>query len=360
MIGDRIKQARTAAGLSQRDLAAWAGISAMAVHKYEAGKNTPSSGVLLALARALGVRTEYFFRASAVELKEVEYRKHARLPKKILRQIEGDVIEQIERYLELEEYLPSRPIEPFQVPKGVPEQIDDPEQIEHAAQAVRDAWALGVDPIYALMDTLEERGIKVFRTDAIHGQRFDGLAAAVDGIPIIVVDANWPGDRQRFTLAHELGHRILKGRLAEGIDEEKAAHRFAGAFLVPESEVRKELGERRHWLEPRELCVLKKAYGLSMQAWVYRARDAGILNAQSHRDTMRFFREHGWHLKEPCEEYPQEEPQLFMQLVFRALAEELIGESKAAELLRVSMEDFHRIRDVGRSRKELAGDGLDS
>ena len=49
----------------------------------------------------------------------------------------------------------------------------------------------------------------------------------------------WPGndkarpERQRFTLAHELGHLMLEGRLADGLDEEKACNRFAGAFLAP-------------------------------------------------------------------------------------------------------------------------------
>jgi len=110
MIGERIQQARKASGLSMRDLAEKAGISAMAISKYESNKNTPSSGVLLAMSKALGVRTEYFFRQAKVELKEVEYRKHSKLPKKILNKIEGDVIEQIERYLQLEEILPTSPI----------------------------------------------------------------------------------------------------------------------------------------------------------------------------------------------------------------------------------------------------------
>ena len=44
MIGERIKQARKATGLSLRTLADRAGVTAMAISKYEAGKSTPSSG----------------------------------------------------------------------------------------------------------------------------------------------------------------------------------------------------------------------------------------------------------------------------------------------------------------------------
>lgn len=346
MIGERIKQARMAAGLSLRELAEKAGISAMAISKYETNKSTPSSGVLLSLAQALGVRVEYFFRSAKVALKEVEYRKHAKLPKKMLQQIEGDVLEQVERYLELEEYLPVSPIKQFKTPKGMPKKIQNYKEIEVVADRVRQEWQLGTDPIPDLIDTLEQQGIKVLQSKALHDEKFDGLTAIVDHAPVIVVGRDWPGDRQRFTLAHELGHLILKDRLVKRLDEEIAANRFAGAFLVPAAEVLKELGPRRTWLEPMELCVLKKAYGLSMNAWKHRAKDLEIISSTNYLEIVKYFRKHGWHKKEPCVEYPREEPSLFMQLIFHALAEDLISESKAAELLGVSQSEFHAIRNV--------------
>ena len=346
MIGDRILQARKAAGLSMRALAERAQISAMAISKYETNKSTPSSGVLLSLADALGVRVEYFFRTSKVQLKEVEYRKHSKLPKKTLDQIEGDVIEQIERFLELEEFLPVSPIELFTLPDDLPfvESYDD---IEHVAGLVRHAWGLGNNPIPDLIDTLEEKGIKVFQSNALHGEQFDGLAAQVDGTPVVVVGRDWPGDRQRFTLAHELGHLVLADRLAQDMDEEKAANRFAGAFLVPASEVIKELGNRRKWLDPIELCILKSSYGLSMQGWMHRAHDLSILSEVAYKNMWRYFNQKNWRKKEPGEQYKPEKPKLFMQLVFHACAEDLITESKAAELLGKSISEFRSIRNAG-------------
>ncbi len=53
--------------------------------------------------------------------------------------------------------------------------------------------------------------------------KFDGLAARVSGMPIVVVGRHWPGDRQRFTLAHELGHLMLQGCLAPDLDEFRLA-----------------------------------------------------------------------------------------------------------------------------------------
>ena len=346
MIGERIQQARKASGLSLRAIAEKAGISAMAISKYENNKSTPSSGVLLALAKALGVRTEYFFRHVSAELREVEYRKHSRLPKKILQQIEGDVLEQVERYLDLEEILPVSPIQPFELPEDLLEKVNELDEIEILANQLRDAWQLGRNPIQDLTGTLEERGIKVFQTQALHDGKFDGLACMVNRAPIIVVGSEWPGDRQRFTLTHELGHLVLEDRINEQLDIEKAANRFAGAFLVPASEVIKELGHKRTWFEPRELCVLKKAYGLSMGGWLHRAKDLSIVSDATYLQMIKFFRKLGWHKQEPCDEYPREEPQVFIQLVFHALAEDFISESKAAELMGKPLVEFRALRKV--------------
>ncbi|GBE09284.1 hypothetical protein BMS3Abin11_02415 [bacterium BMS3Abin11] len=352
MIGERIQLARKASGLSMRNLAERAGISAMAISKYEANKNTPSSGVMLSLSKALGVRTEYFFRQSEIKLKEVEYRKHSKIPRKVLDQIEGEVIEQMERFFQLEEFLPVMPVEKFSLPKGLKAKIDSYSDIEKISNLFRKSWGLGCNPIPDLTDALEERGIKVFLSSIPHDDKFDGLAAQVNGIPVIVVGKDWPGDRQRFTLAHELGHLALAGRLPDDLDEEKAANRFASAFLVPESEAIKELGESRSRLEPVELCILKETYGLSMRGWIYRASDLGILNKSDARKMWGYFRRNNWVKNEPGSPYPSEQPKLFKQLVFHALAEDLISESRAADLLSMPLIDFRKLRKVGSCEQE--------
>lgn len=58
-----LEQARTAAGLSQAELAAAAGISRQAVSAIEAGRHRPGIDAALALARAVGVGVETLFGA---------------------------------------------------------------------------------------------------------------------------------------------------------------------------------------------------------------------------------------------------------------------------------------------------------
>jgi len=347
MIGERIKQARTAAGLSTRELAEKAGVSAMAISKYERGESAPSSRVLLELAKALGVRIDYFFRQAQLTLERVSYRKHRDMPAKEERKILADVQDKIERWLELESFLTTPWSVPFEAPKKLPAQVAGYDQIEDVAIMVREAWDLGLNPIPDLIDTLEERGITVIATPFDAGQKFDGFSAKANGKPVIVINETAPGDRQRFTLAHELGHLILKERLARRkLDEEDACNRFAGAFLVPKQYVIKALGNRRTWLEPQELALLKAEWGLSMGGWTYRARDLDILPQIHMRSIWNLFREHGWDKKEPEPQYPREQTRLFKQLVYHALAEDMVSESKAAELLGMSLMQLHACRKM--------------
>ena len=346
MIGSRIERARRAAGLSLRALAEQVDLSAMAISKYERDEVTPNSQVLLRLSKALGVRVEYFFRPEIVELEGVEFRKRAALSKADQNRILADVQDRLERWAALDEIFPPGEGMHFRIPDNLPEQVESMDAIEGFAVKVRDAWELGHNPIPDLVDTLEEHGIRVIVTPYIGKERFDGLAARVGEMPVIAIGSEWPGDRQRFTLAHELGHLMLDGRLGEDLDEEKACDRFAGAFLVPGEMVIEALGAKRRWLEPRELLLLKQEYGLSMAAWSYRARDMGVLDKTTHGKFWGYLRKHGWARNEPGPQYPSETTRLFEKRVYHALAEDWVGESKAAELLGIPLAELRACRNM--------------
>lgn len=347
MIGERIQQARKAAGLSLRALADKADISAMAISKYENNQSTPSSGVLLNLGKALGVRTEYFFRRMVVELENVNHREHEQLPVKEEQKVIADVKEQLERWLELEEVVPAPWSIPFTLPDSIKKPVTSYDEIENVAIKMRQHWNLGLNPIHDLIDTIETKGIKVLITQYDGHKNFNGLSAQVNGAPVVVVGKNWVGDRQRFTLAHELGHLVLHGLIGEELDEELACHRFAGAFIAPKDAVISSFGEHRTRLELQELLLLKLEWGLSMQAWSYRAKDVGIISKVTHGKLwgqyLRHWKDAG---EEPGPQYEKEKNRLFSQLIYRALAEDRISESKAAELIGMSITDFHACRKM--------------
>lgn len=346
MIGERLYRARKATDLSMQALGERCGVSANMIKKYEHNQSMPRSPVLLKLAKALGVRTEYFFRPVTVELSGIEYRKRSSTGTKVLRRIEADVLDQAERWQALANLWPNFPVPNFQNPVMLDQPVDSLEAVDAIAEQVRMAWSLGLNPIHDLIDTLESRGILVIITDVDNDSVFDGLQARVAGKPFVVVSSHASGDRQRFTLAHELGHLILHNQLADGLDEEKACNRFAGAFLLPAGSLREQLGDHRHTLEPRELYLLKHEYGISMGAIAYRAGDLGIISASTLRKLFVLFSRNRWKKQEPGKPYPQEETVLYQQLVYRALGEGLLGEGKAAELLGMPLMTFHQERKL--------------
>lgn len=344
MLGERLKRAREAAGHSLRSLAEQIEISHTLLSQYEKGAKTPDSGVLVRLARTLGVRSEYFLRSAEYSLEGLEFRKRSGLRARDEKRIRAEVLDQVERRLELENLFPAL-ARGFESPAGLPERVADQEAVEELASRLREAWGLGHGPIADMVDTLEGQGFRVVMVDVDPSARFDGLTAEVGGHPVVVVGRHWPGDRQRFTLAHELGHRILTGRLVEGLDEEKACNGFAGAFLAPRASVLESLGPKRTWLEPQELAMLKEEFGLSMLGWVIRARQLGILQASNYERMARYFSKHGWRKQEP-RSYPAEKAHLFPQMVYRALAEQRISESKAAELLAMPLAELRAQRNL--------------
>jgi len=338
-IGARILQARKIRGFSLRDVGEQANLSAQAISKYERGLDIPGSASLLRLSRALDLPVEFFVRPQRVLTIEPDYRKRSTLPKKQEEALQARILGWLDRYLEIEEIRFRDCREPA-FPPGFPRAVETPEAVEQVALALRDAWQLGRDPIESLTDLLEDKGIRVGLIEA--EQRFDACTfrAEVDGrsLPVIVARQGMPGDRQRFSLAHELGHLMLQpgGDLAA----EPAANRFAASFLVPASAARFELGDHRRSLDLYELHLLKHKYGLSMQGWLYRARDLGILDEPRAASLFRWFRSEGWNRAEPGDPYPPEKPTRFEKLVMQALAEDLISETRAAEILGKPLRQF--------------------
>lgn len=255
------------------------------------------------------------------------------------------VISQIERRLELENLYPSSPALIFKFPTDLPQKINSLEEIETVANSLRNHWKLGLAPIHDLIDAFESQGIRVFIVD-IDDENFDGLSTVINDQPIIVISSKWPGDRQRFNLAHELAHYIFINRLSSKLDEEQACNRFAAAFLFPREAVFQEVGRERRAIEWQELILLKEQFQISMGAICYRLKDLKIIQEPYYKSLAIYFRQRGWNRKEPGLEIPPEKAHAFNQMLFHALGEGYIGEPKAAELLSCSLSHLKALRQV--------------
>ncbi len=313
-------------GLSLRDLAEKIGLSHASIKKYEDGLLKPSDDVLDVIASVLQVGISYFapHPAPTLSLGQIEFRMKGELPTRALEAIRNDVLERLERRLELESLFPQPPVSAFQRMDvtGV-RSLDD---VESLADRVRQAWNLGGGPIWGLPDVLEENGIHVFPVEVGREHHFDGMTASCGELPLVVIGKGFPGDRQRFTLAHELGHQLLQSaKLKKAITLEEACNRFAGAFLLPKVVVLRDIGNFRTNLDIQELTLLKMQYGISMQAILHRCHELGVITGTTYSELHSMFKQNGWDKVEPGEAVLVEQGRMLERLEYRAKAEGFMG-----------------------------------
>ena len=259
MVGSKLKLARSAAGLSLRGLEdRIAGrVTAQAIGKYERSESVPSSGVLIALAEGLGVSVEYLTSNRGLALDAVEFRDKTILTKRDQVRVQAQAADLLERYLAVEELL-ALPTVDWDKPREAPYPVvDDLAAVDHGALSLRMHWDVGRNPISSMVELLEERGVKVlaFNLKALGGFTAFARRGRDRVVPVIVVNCEDSGERQRFTLARELGHLILA--MDANANPETTAQRFAGAFLMAPDALRMEIGRRRTSIGWSELFSLK-------------------------------------------------------------------------------------------------------
>lgn len=341
--GRRLRSARKMAGLSMEALARNAGsvVTKQAISKYEKGLIKPGSEVLLALARALDVKVDYFFRPAGVSITGLEFRKKSRLGKKAEDQIKFMTMDFLQKYLDLEDILNIERV--FENPVSN-NRIRSHDDAERAAREIRKKWQLGEGPVPHLIELLEDKGFKIFEVSDF--ENFDGLSGFVRGldIPVIAVFENSNLVRKRFTVAREIAHLLLDFSETEEKNAEKLCHTFAGALLLPADIMRKELGKQRqrNRITEWELKRLKGIFGLSMQAIMARALRLRIISANTYKSFCIYVNKHGWRREEPGRYEGREVANRFKQLVHHAAAEQIISFSRAAEFLNKPVSEFEQ------------------
>ncbi len=183
-------------------------------------------------------------------------------------------------------------------------------------------------------------------------ERVNGLVCHVirGGEPVaeaVVVSNRINVERKRFTLAHELAHRIIRSIGNPAISLETAMNRFAGAFLVPRQRLLGEVGANRRRITYYEMIRLKHTYGVSAAAMLMRLGQVGVLPPATVQQAFATFAR-SWRKTEP-EPIPSdhgfaafEKPRRFKRLVARAVGEGLISPVRAATLLNESLDSVER------------------
>ena len=351
MFGDRLKLARKKAGYSLRGLseAIDGAVTAQALSKYERGQMLPGSALLIQLARALEVTIEYLLSEQVEELENMEFRKASGTSAKDRALVSAQVIDQMQRYLNIEDILDLDRSSNF-VSQSNSRLLHNESEAEALAEELRKEWNLGIDPIPNMSSLLEDRGIKVVMIDL--PEKVSGLTCRAvrqsnrKDVTVIVVNQRMTLERRRLTLAHELGHQLIHED--SEIKHEKAANIFAQAFLVPRAHLVEETGQGRKAIPYPEFVQLKHMYRVSAVALLMRLRQTNVISQSQLEHAFRTYAS-PWRsrepdpLEQPGNESQQELPQRFERLCYRALAEDLISIRKAIELLQQPEEEIMEV-----------------
>lgn len=301
-LGAVLTVARKSAGMTQLELAERVGVTQATINRYERDMRTPDDPALAALARVLGVTVGFLrhgqrfigalgvdahMRRQRTERASVWRRLEARL--NVLRLHASLLFEEVS--MRADQLVPT--FDPYDT---VP---------ADAARLVRAQWRMPIGPVGNLVRWLESAGCMVFEEDFGTG-RVDGLSQWVGDHPVILLNEAIPPDRQRLTLAHELGHLVLHSDVpTENMEDQ--ANEFAAEFLLPDHVIKAEFRK----IEIGRMVDLKREWGVSLQALVERAYELGLARRDQRADFYRTMTARGWRIKEPVsDELAPEHPQL--------------------------------------------------
>lgn len=170
-------------------------------------------------------------------------------------------------------------------------------QGENAAVALRSRLDLGETRLN-VWQTIRQMDILVWRHD-FGVEAGDGMYIRKAGRSLIIVNSQRRPSKQRFTVAHELGHHELHrhGHDSFAIGDmdvlqtlkdpaEVAANAFASTFMAPSRGLVSSLaGKRGPRVEPVDVVALMGSFGLSYEALCWRLKNAGIISGR-HAKTL--------------------------------------------------------------------------
>jgi Zn-dependent peptidase ImmA (M78 family)/DNA-binding XRE family transcriptional regulator len=300
-----VRMVREARRWTQLDLADAAGVSQGFVSKVEKGLLPLATEYLVAVADALAVPADLLRVAGPIGGVEVTCLHHRRRSSGMsvgtMRAVEG--LTQLTRLsvdglsAGLDDLQPQL-LELTRMPLA---QHGDPAAV---ANALRRAWDLPAGPIEGLVGLLESAGVRVMRRDLGTAAQ-DAVSTWPTGRrPLILLNRDLPPDRERFTLAHEVGHLLMHQLPAD--DQEKEANRFAGEFLAPADEL-EPLLQGLTVRQFAKLADLKMTWKVSMAMLIQRAADLGCISASQFKTFRIRLNQYGWSQHEPGD-LPAEAP----------------------------------------------------
>ncbi|MFB9205071.1 helix-turn-helix domain-containing protein [Nonomuraea spiralis] len=338
-IGERVRECRMAADMSQEELASELKLDRTMIAKIERGVRRVDALELARLSAVLQVPLSYFLDppplvvSRRTELADDTVTDASRQSHRLavalstwladIRQLVGTGV--------------------FTPPaiERCPEPVQDASSARRAALWVRECSGHGLEPIDSLMSVCEKLGQLV----AVVEVPGEGASLVEDDVAVAVVGKHGDPGRRRATAAHELGHLIVGDEYSTDIgvhasrdDREAIIDAFAAELLLPAEAfhrgVRTGEGARRE-----HLVILAARYRTSWSLTVRQAVEAGAIARGVAKDMRRrnptraeLMEAVGWAPQPDLETVRV--PPSFAHAVLESFKRSLITGSRAVELMR--------------------------
>lgn len=373
-LGERLTEARKAAGLTQEVAAKHLGVSRPTLIAIEKGSREVKPEEVVTLA-GLYRRSVHELVRTGVDVPPLEPHLRASVGAELNPDIEaaiGELQSFANDYKALEELVGATPFRDFPPEVTLPIRANIRAFAEDVAIRERARLHLGDQAIYALRTLVEQAGVHVY-----YGAMPSNLAGMYAFAPdlgyCILVNRKHPPERRRWTLAHEYAH-FLADRRKPGVDyvgepkrkpvSERFADAFAASFLMPETAIRRHflaVTERTGDFQSADLSRLAHQFYVSVQAAALRLEALDLLP----RGTWEALEERGFKpgvarrllglAPHPSREDPF--PERYLYLAVQAYAREQISEGRLAKFLRTDRVRAREIVEETLTSRDLDPDG---
>jgi len=287
-VGERMREARLAAGLTQEELGAAAGLDRTMIVKIESGSRRIDAMELVRLSSALQVPVDFLLRSTPLVLSrrtgvvteeaDTEVAREAgRLDLALVAWLH-----EVQQLVELGVLQPG-PLLRAETP------VDSQTAARELALWVRKQLGMDLEAIASLAEMCERAGQYVLVTDV----RGEGASVVEGDVAVAVVSLEGDPGRRRATAAHELGHLVVGdeyssdlGVHASRADREALLDAFAAELLLPSQVLTEERGAAEA-ISRDQLIGLAARYRISWSLALRQAAHAGVLSAQARRDWGR-------------------------------------------------------------------------
>lgn len=288
----RLKLARLRLGWSLTKLADESDVSLRSLTEYETEKRPPSRESLAKLSVALGLPMTFFSRET-IDMVPVEAASFRKLSKATVGR-RNAVLASASLALEVYREIDAR----FELPAAdIP--THDKLSPSQAADLTRNQWNLGDRPISNMVHLLESKGVRLAALNHEYSD-IDAFCFYRDGVPYAFLNTSKTGERQRFDLAHELGHLILHSDFemdpSTSKQREAEAQAFASAFLMPATAV---LAQSMAGATIERILAARSFWKVSAMAMTHRLHELGLLSDWQYRTNCITLSERGYRKDEP-------------------------------------------------------------